>query len=78
MGKLNQRPALRKSAQINKGQYESLNDSIKRSAVKGKSALKNPMYFNPVGPGDHDLPIYSAADDVKSSEKRNAPKFTMQ
>lgn len=51
---------------------------MKRSAVKGKSALKNPMYFNPVGPGDHDLPIYSAADDVKSSEKRNAPKFTMQ
>jgi|LakMenE01Jun11ns_1017448.scaffolds.fasta_scaffold9788180_1 hypothetical protein len=36
------------------------------------------MYFNPVGPGDHDLPIYSATDNVNSSEKRNAPKFTMQ
>lgn len=46
---------------------------MKRNCIKGKPVERMPMYFNPVGPGDHDLPNYSAADDVKSSEKRNAP-----
>lgn len=36
------------------------------------------MYCNPVGPGDHNLPAYSATDAVSDSGKRNAPRFSMQ
>jgi len=38
---------------------------------------RNPMYFNPVGPGDHNLPIYSAAKSINVAERRNAPSYSI-
>ena len=35
------------------------------------------MYFNPAGPGDHNLPIYSAAKSINVSERRNAPRYSI-
>jgi len=35
------------------------------------------MYFNPVGPGDHNLPSYCAAKSINVSERKNAPKYSI-
>ena len=38
---------------------------------------RTPMYINPTGPGDHDLPTYSAAKTINVSERRNAPRYSI-
>ena len=37
-----------------------------------------PMYENPVGPGDYNIPKYSGADTVSDSNHRNPPKYSIQ
>jgi len=35
------------------------------------------MYVNPAGPGDHDIPPYSAIDKVAESTRRSAPRYSI-
>ena len=35
------------------------------------------MYLNPAGPGDHNLPAYSASNSIPDSTKRSTPCFSM-
>ena len=51
---------------------------MNRNGCSAKSGQKLPMYYNPAGPGDHNLPAYSACDNMSSSVNRTAPKFSMQ
>jgi hypothetical protein len=42
----------------------------------GKNA-RRPMYLNPVGPGDHYVPSFSAIETMPDSTKRSTPCFTI-
>lgn len=38
---------------------------------------RRPMYLNPVGPGDHNVPSYSAIETMPDSTKRSTPCFSI-